>query len=113
MKGMSNASYQLSQHKLYISKRTIINEGNEIIGIAEVNINWSKIPIRENIYNIFVYSFTVSDTAFSTIFLMRAFADICVNMMFVAIFMNEYVSYFDSWSLINHFFAEFYAFPSN
>ena len=29
----------------------MINGEIVIIGIAEVNINWSKIPIKENIYN--------------------------------------------------------------
>ena len=29
----------------------MINEGIEIIGIAEVNSNWSKILIIENLYN--------------------------------------------------------------
>ena len=29
----------------------MVNEGIEIIGIAEVNINWSKIIIKENIYS--------------------------------------------------------------
>ena len=29
----------------------MINEGISMIGIAEVNINWNKIPINENIYN--------------------------------------------------------------
>ena len=29
----------------------MINEGISIIGLTEVNINWSKIPIKENIYN--------------------------------------------------------------
>ena len=29
----------------------MINEGIAIIGITEVNISWSKIRIKENIYN--------------------------------------------------------------
>ena len=48
---MSNASYQSSQHKLYTFKNAIINEGIVIIRLAKVNINWSKITIKENIYN--------------------------------------------------------------
>ena len=39
-----------SAQSLYL-KNNIINEGISIIGLAEVNINWGKIPIRENIYN--------------------------------------------------------------
>ena len=42
---MGNASYQSIQHK------TIINEIISNIGLAEVNSNWIKIPIRENICN--------------------------------------------------------------
>ena len=51
MGGMGNKSYQPIQHKLYTFKKTTINEGIEIIELAEVNSNWSKIPIKENIYN--------------------------------------------------------------
>ena len=32
-------------------KKTMLNEGIEIIRIAEVNSNWSKIPIIDNLYN--------------------------------------------------------------
>ena len=48
---MGKASDQPSQHKLDTLKNTIINEGIEIIGLAKVNSNWSKIPIKDNIYN--------------------------------------------------------------
>ena len=51
MRVMVNESDQSSQHKLDTLKKTMINEGISIIGLAEVNSNWSKIPIRENIYN--------------------------------------------------------------
>ena len=50
MGGIGNASDQPIQHKLYTFKNTIINEIIAIIGLAEVNSNWSKIPIKENIY---------------------------------------------------------------
>ena len=29
----------------------MINKGIAIIGLAEIDSNWSKIPIKENIYN--------------------------------------------------------------
>ena len=29
----------------------MINEGISIVALSEVNINWSKSPIKENIYN--------------------------------------------------------------
>ena len=48
---MGNASDQSSQHKLDTLKNTMINEGIVIIEISEVNSNWSKIPIREKLYN--------------------------------------------------------------
>ena len=51
MRGIGNASDLSSQHKLDTLKNTMMNEGKSIKGIAEVNINWSKIPIKENIYN--------------------------------------------------------------
>ena len=46
-----NASDQPIQHKLDILGNTIINEGIAIVGLEEINSNWSKIPIQENIYN--------------------------------------------------------------
>ena len=46
-----NASDQPIQHKLDILRNTIINEGIAIVGLEEINSNWSKIPIQENIYN--------------------------------------------------------------
>ena len=45
MRVMGNASDQSSQHKLDILKNNIIIVGIKIIGISEVNINWSKITI--------------------------------------------------------------------
>ena len=49
MGGMVNASDQLIQHKLDTLKHTMINEGIAIIGLAEVNSNWNKIPVKDNI----------------------------------------------------------------
>ena len=46
-----NTSDKSSQHKLDILKKTFINEEIAIIGIAEINSDWSKIPMKENIYN--------------------------------------------------------------
>ena len=46
MGGMGNTSYQPSQHKLDNLKITMINEGIATIGLAKVNSNWSKIPIK-------------------------------------------------------------------
>ena len=46
MVGTGNTSDQHSQHKLDTLKNTIINEGIEIIGLAKVYSNWSKIPIK-------------------------------------------------------------------
>ena len=51
MGGMGNTSDKSSQNKLDTLKKTMINEGISIIGVSEVNSNWSKISIRENIYN--------------------------------------------------------------
>ena len=51
MVGMGNTSDKSSQHKLYTLKNNMINEGIAIIGLAEVISNWSKIPIKENMYN--------------------------------------------------------------
>ena len=48
---MGNASNHPRQHKLDTIKKTMINEGIAIIGLTEVEINWSKITITENIYN--------------------------------------------------------------
>ena len=46
---MSNASYQPSQHKLDTWNKNTINEGIEIIGLAEANSNWIKFP-KKGIY---------------------------------------------------------------
>ena len=46
MGGIGNTSDQPIQHKLYTFKNKMINEGISIIGISEVNSNWSKIPIK-------------------------------------------------------------------
>ena len=51
MRVTGNASYQSSKKKLDNFKKTMINEGISIIGLTEVNSNWSKIPIKGNIYN--------------------------------------------------------------
>ena len=48
---IGNKSDQPRQHKLYTFKKVMINEGIAIVGLAEVNSNWSKITIKENIYN--------------------------------------------------------------
>ena len=48
---MGNASDQPILQKLYTLKNTMINEEIAIIGLMEVNSNWSKIPIKQNIYN--------------------------------------------------------------
>ena len=44
--GIGNILDQDSQRKLYNFKKTMINEGIAVVGIAEVNSNWSKIPIK-------------------------------------------------------------------
>ena len=44
MGGMGNASDQPSQHKLDNLKKIMINKGIAIVGLAEVNSNWSKFP---------------------------------------------------------------------
>ena len=49
--GMGNASDQPNQHKLDTFKNAIINYRIEIVELVEGNSNWSKIPIKENIYN--------------------------------------------------------------
>ena len=51
MGGIGSASYQQIQHKSDTFKNIMINEGISIVCLAEVNINWSKIPIKENVYN--------------------------------------------------------------
>ena len=51
MGGMGNASYQPSQHKIDNLKKTMINKVIEIVGIAEVNRSWSRISIKDIIYN--------------------------------------------------------------
>ena len=48
---IGNKSDQPRQHKLYTFKKVMINEGIAIVGLTEVNSNWSKITIKENIYN--------------------------------------------------------------
>ena len=48
---ISNSSYQHSQHKLDTFKTIVINEVISIVGIAKVNSDWGKTPIKENIYN--------------------------------------------------------------
>ena len=40
--GIGNASYQPRKHKLATLKNITINGGISIIGLAEVNSNWSK-----------------------------------------------------------------------
>ena len=51
MGGMGNASYQSIQHTLDTLKKIMIDEGISIIWLTEVNSHWSKIPIKDNIYN--------------------------------------------------------------
>ena len=51
MGGMGNESDKPCQQNLDTLKKVTINEGISTIGLAEVNRNWSKIPIKENIYN--------------------------------------------------------------
>ena len=46
MLGMGNASDQPSQHKLDNLKNIMINKGIAIVGLAEVNSNWSKFPLK-------------------------------------------------------------------
>ena len=50
--------------------------------------------------------FTIADTAFYPKILMLEFSDIWVNMTFVATFINEYVSSFDYFYLINNLFPD-------
>ena len=47
---MDNALDQPIQRKLDTFKKSMINEGTEILGLAEVNISWSKIHIKIYIY---------------------------------------------------------------
>ena len=61
---------------------------------------------------IFLNYFTMDATYFSTNFYIPAFADICMNMMFVDNFTNESVSYFESCPLIKNYLPDFYVFPS-
>ena len=51
MVNKDNALDQPVQQKLDTLKKIMINEGIAIIGITEVNISWSKIRIKENIFN--------------------------------------------------------------
>ena len=51
MGGMGNASDKSSHQNIDTLRKTMINEGIAIIGIVEVNSNWSKITIIESIYN--------------------------------------------------------------
>ena len=46
MGGIGNVPYQPSQHKFDDLKNITINEGISIVGLAEVNIYWSKTPIK-------------------------------------------------------------------
>ena len=48
---MCNTSDQSIQHIIDTFKNDIINERIAIIGLSEIKSTWSKIPIRENIYN--------------------------------------------------------------
>ena len=57
--------------------------------------------------------FTISTTAFSPNKFIPAFSDICVNILFVATFINESVLSVDYCSLINNLFPGLYVFPSN
>ena len=50
MGSIGNKSDQPRQHKLYTIKKFMINEGISIVGIAEVNRNWSKMTIKDNIH---------------------------------------------------------------
>ena len=46
------ATHQINLAKTFDTlKKTMINEGIPIVIIAEVNSNWSKITIKEDIYN--------------------------------------------------------------
>ena len=58
-----------------------------------------------------LYYFTITATAFYPNLLIRDFEYICVHMTFVATFINEYVSSFEYWSLINNCFPDLYVFP--
>ena len=57
--------------------------------------------------SICLYCFIICATSFYPNFLIPAFADICVNMAFVATFINESISYFDYLSLINILFLTY------
>ena len=52
---------------------------------------------------ILLYYFTMTTSSFSPNFFIPSFTEICVNIKFVAIFMNESVSYFDYFYLIKIF----------
>ena len=60
-------------------------------------------PSMETLY-ICIYSSTMASTALHPNLFIPAFAEICVNIAFVATFMNEYISYFESCSLIKKVF---------
>ena len=66
--------------------------------------NWP--PFHEPLVN-FLYFFNMAATAFYANLFIPAFLGICVNMEFVATFMNESVSYFDSCYLIKNIFHTF------
>ena len=68
-------------------------------------------PSMETLY-ICIYSSTMASTALHPNLFIPAFAEICVNIAFVATFMNEYISYFESFSLIKKGFPNLYDFPS-
>ena len=48
---IGNTLYQPSQHNLHTIKNITINEEISIIGITEVNSNWNKITIKDNMMN--------------------------------------------------------------
>ena len=48
---IGNASDQPIQHKLDTLEKIMINEVIAIVVLAEVNSNWSKITIKEDIYD--------------------------------------------------------------
>ena len=56
--------------------------------------------------SIYLYYFTIVATTFSPNLFIPDFSDICVNMMFVATFINESVSFFDSCHLTKKYFQE-------
>ena len=49
--GLGNASTKPIRHKLDTLSKILHNGEVSILGLAEVNIDWRKVPLKENLYN--------------------------------------------------------------